>query len=373
MNSKNKYKRIVIKAGTALITDKSGSLNLEFMEDLVEEISVLKNQGIEVLLVSSGAVAAGRAVIRNFDKKNVPFRQVLAAAGQGRLIHVYGEFFSNRGLSVAQALLTRSDFSVREKYLNIRNTLLSLIDLNLIPIINENDVVAVDELHGETFGDNDTLSAMVANLIDADLLIMLGIVGGLYTSDPNLDSSAVLVENVVKIDQDIESMGGDSFDTQGRGGMITKLNAAKLATKSGTDTIITSGLQKNVLSKLLLGSKSGTFFPASVNKIESRKRWMISGLSNSGQLTIDEGALIAIRENSGSLLSVGIKNVNGSFNRGDIVSIVGPNLDSFAVGITDYDSEDIIKIMGNRSEKFDQLLGYNYGEEIIHRNNMVLI
>ncbi|MCH2305801.1 MAG: glutamate 5-kinase [SAR202 cluster bacterium] len=372
MNSNN-YKRVVIKAGTALITDKSGTLNLGFMENLVEEISALKNEGIEVILVSSGAVAAGRAVIRNSDQKNVPFRQVLAAAGQGRLIHVYGEFFSSRDLSVAQALLTRSDFSVREKYLNIRNTLLSLIDLNLIPIINENDVVAVDELHGETFGDNDTLSAMVANLIDADLLIMLGVVGGLYTSDPNLDSSAVLVENVASIDENIEAMGGESLDTQGRGGMITKLSAAKLATKSGVDTVIASGLQENILSKLLSGSKCGTFFPADVNKIESRKRWMISALSNSGQITIDEGALVAIQEKSGSLLSVGIKNVTGSFNRGDIVSIVGPNLVSFAVGITDYDSGDIIKIMGKRSEKFDELLGYNYGEEVIHRNNMVLI
>ena len=368
------YRRVVVKVGTALLTHSSNRLNVQTIATLVKQIAQLHLQGSEMLLVTSGAVAAGHHVL-GIDPagKDVPFRQVLAAAGQGRLMHVYEQLFDSHGIPVAQALLTRRDLSDRVGYLNIRNTLMSLLKLRVVPIINENDVVAVDELGGEVFGDNDNLSAMVANFVDADLLIMLGEIEGLYTADPHRDPAARLIPRVERMDGQVEALGGASWDEKGRGGMTTKLEAAKLATASGVNVVIAGGRIPDVLALLAAGKQIGTLFPASSTKMESRKRWMLSGLSNKGEIKVDDGAAHALLDNNRSLLPAGIKEVTGAFDRGDIVTIVDSNGSEVAAGIANYDSVDLAKIGGVNSARIGELLGHQYGEEAIHRNNMVVL
>ena len=374
MEGATSYRRIVVKAGTTLLTHGSDRLNAEVMSGLVEQIGLLHRNGAEAALVSSGAVAAGRQVLNlSREERNLPFRQVLAAAGQSHLMHLYQQLFHAHNIPVAQALLSRKDLSERLGYLNVRNTLLSLLDLRVVPIINENDVVAVDELVGEAFGDNDNLSAMVANLVDADLLVMLGEVDGLYTSDPHVDSSARLIPTVDRFDGDIESMGGASWGDRGRGGMATKLESAKLATASGVDVVIASGMERDALTRLAGGERIGTLFPASSTKMESRKRWMLSGLSTKGEMIVDIGASGALVDKNRSLLPAGVEEVRGSFRRGDIVSVLRSKGDKIAVGITNYDSEDVEKIRGSHTNRIEEILGHQYDDEVVHRNNMVVL
>ena len=367
-------RRVVVKVGTALLTHSSNRLDVQAMATLVEQIAHLYLQGYEILLVTSGAVAAGRHVLGiDPSRKDVPFRQVLAAAGQGRLMHVYEQLFDWHGIPVAQALLTKRDLSDRIGYLNIRNTLMFLLRLRVVPIINENDVVAVDELSGDAFGDNDNLSAMVANFVDADLLVMLGEVDGLYTADPHKDPSARLIPRVRRMDGKVEALGGASWDEKGRGGMTTKLEAAKLATASGVNVVIAGGRTPDVLTLLVAGKRIGTFFPATSTKMESRKRWMLSGLSNKGEIRVDDGAARALVDNNRSLLPAGVKDVTGTFDRGDIVTIVDSAGSKIAAGIANYDSVDLAKIGGFNSARIGELLGHEYGEEAIHRNNMAVL
>ena len=368
------YDRIVVKAGTRLLTGGADQLDLKTMAILVGQMARLQQRGVQVLMVSSGAIAAGRHVLgMRKEQKDVPFRQVLAAVGQGRLLQAYEQLFSSHGVTVAQALLSRRDLTDRLGYLNIRNTLLALLDLRVVPIINENDVVAVEELEGEVFGDNDNLSAMVANLVDADLLVMLGEVEGMYTADPHLDSSARLIDGVERIDAAIEALAGSSSDRQGRGGMATKVEAARLATASGVAVAIASGYQTEVLIRLACGESMGTFFPPTSSKMESRKRWMLSGLSTRGQLMVDAGAVSALRNSHRSLLPAGVKEVRGTFNRGDIIAIADPGGLQIACGIANYGSQEMAVIQGHRSDSIQELLGYQYGDEVVHRNNMVLL
>ena len=368
------YRRIVVKAGTGLLTRGTGGLDLEVMATVVEQIFRLHLQGVEIMLVTSGAVAAGRHVLgAPREGKNLPLRQVLAAVGQGRLMHEYEQLFSSHDIRVAQALLSRRDLTDRLGYLNIRNTLLALVETRVVPIINENDVVAVEELAGDVFGDNDTLSAMCANLVDADLLVLLGQIEGLYTSDPHLDSGARLIPVVEHLDENIETMGGPSWDNTGRGGMATKLEAARLATASGVNVVIASGLEQDVLTRLAQGDTIGTFFPSNGTKMESRKRWMLSGLSTQGEILVDEGAATALRQQHRSLLPAGVTQVVGSFGRGDIISIVDSGRVQMACGIANYGSEDVDKIKGMHSGRIAELLDQQYGEEVVHRNNMVIL
>ena len=368
------YRRIVVKAGTTLLTGGGDRLNLQVMATLVEQLALLRLSGVETILVSSGAVAAGRHVL-GITREGDPghFRQVLAAAGQGRLMHAYEQLFDWHEIPVAQALLSRTDISERLGYLNIRNTLLTLMELRVVPIVNENDVVAVDELKGDVFGDNDTLSAMVANLVDADFLVMLGQVGGLFTADPNIDSEAQLVETVEMLDDEVAALGGESWDGRGQGGMATKLDAARLATASGVDVVIASGLEPDVLTRLADGERIGTFFPSTSNKIESRKRWMLSGLKNHGDIVVDSGASDVICSQSHSLLPAGVHEVRGVFERGDIVSILGSDGARIAAGITNYDSTELDMIKGSHSSRIKEVLGHAYGDEVVHRNNMVFL
>ena len=373
-NGASLYRRVVVKAGTGLLTRDVGRLDLDLMADLAEQVSRLHSQGVELVLVTSGAVAAGRHVLDvRKDGKSLPDRQVLAAVGQGRLMHVYEQLFGKHDITVAQALLSRRDLSDRLGYLNVRNTLLALLERRVVPIINENDVVAVEELAGDAFGDNDTLSAMCANLIDADLLVLLGEIGGLYTKDPHLDPKAHLIREVNLPGDDLEEMAGPSLDGKGRGGMATKIEAAKLATASGISVAIASGREPDVLMRLSKRDSIGTLFPASGSKIESRKRWMLSGVSTRGEIVVDAGAVTALRERNRSLLPAGITEVLGMFERGDIISILDPQKERAACGIANYNSNDVDKIKGMRSARIAEVLEQQFGEEVVHRNNMVVL
>jgi len=371
----NSYKRVVTKVGTSLLTGGTGRLNMDIMAALVAQIAQLHAEGKQMLLVSSGAVAAGHHALGiTREDKNTPQRQVLAAVGQSHLMHAYEQIFATHDISVAQALLSRRDLTDRLGYLNIRNTLAGLLDHGVVPIINENDVVAVEELAGEAFGDNDTLSALVANLVDADLLVMLGEVEGLYTADPFMDSSACHIPVIEHLtEDDVERLGGPSRGSRGRGGMRTKLEAARLATASGVDVVIAGGHIPKVIEQLVAGKSIGTFFPTSTTRLESRKRWMLSGVSTRGEILVDSGAVRALRNNNRSLLPAGVTSVVGTFERGDIISILDGDRSQLACGISNYGSEDLSAIKGENSNLISETLGHHYGDEIVHRNNMVIL
>ena len=367
------YRRIVVKAGTGVLTARSESLDIDVMGSLVGQIAGLHQDGAEVILVSSGAVAAGRHSLGiSRERRDIPFRQVLAAVGQSRLMRTYEELFGRHNIVVAQALLTWKDLSDRQSYLNVRNTLMALLDLGVVPVLNENDVVAVDEI-GEVFGDNDRLSAMVTNLVDADLLVVLTEVDGLYTADPNEDPDACLVPKVDKVDSAIEALASKNLNPQARGGMGTKLQAARLVTSAGATMVICNGREEDVLLRLTQGKEVGTIFPPTASKMESRKRWMLGGLSNKGGIVVDQGAALALGEQNRSLLPAGVKKVEGEFQRGDIVYIIGPGGEKVGCGIANYGSEDTARIKGSRSDLIQGILGYHYGQEVVHRSNLVLL
>ncbi|MFH1487068.1 MAG: glutamate 5-kinase [Chloroflexota bacterium] len=368
------YRRIIVKLGTNLLTGGTDHLNLETMAGLVSQIARLHQQGLETTIVTSGAMAAGRHKLGLVtEHKGIPFKQVLCAVGQSRLMHAYDQLFSWHGITVAQTLLTKTDLSDRSGYLNARNTLLALMDLRVIAIVNENDVVAVDELADMKFGDNDNLSAMVANLVDADLLILLTDIEGLFTADPNLESNARLIPKVEKIDAEIEALASDTIGTRGTGGMLTKIQAAKLATASGVAVAIASGHEHNVLPRLVAGESIGTLFLPTSSKRESRQRWMLSDLSCKGALVVDRGAMVALREQNRSLLPAGIKEVLGSFQRGDVVNILDSKGERIACGITNYSASEVAAIKGKRSDAIEEALGHQYGTEVVHRNNLVVV
>ncbi len=372
-----RYRRIVVKAGTSVLTKAPDhrALDQAVIGDLVRQICSIREDFAEVLLVTSGAIAAGMealdASIHNLDR-NIPLRQVLAAVGQGRLMHTYQELFASHGVMIAQTLLTTNDFADRQSYLNVRNTLWGLLDLGIVPVLNENDVVAVDEI-GEVFGDNDRLSALVATLVDADLLLVLTDTEGLYTTDPNVDPSAQLINEVDRVDASIEAVATKEHNPWARGGMPTKLEAARLVTASGISMVMCHGLAPNAVERAARGEPVGTLFHPGAEKLEARKRWMLSSIAQRGAVAIDAGAATALQHNHGSLLPAGIKGVDGEFHRGDIIHIAGPGGRRIACGITNYGSSDVACIQGLRSDQIRSVLGYDYGEEVVHRNNLVLL
>ena len=368
------YQRIVAKFGTTLLTSGTEHLDMQIMANLVRQVAQLHHQGKQIVIVSSGAIAAGREKLKEVpERKNTPFKQVLASVGQNHLMHAYEELFSRHNITIAQALLTKADMSDRAGYLNARNTLLALIKLGIICVVNENDVVAIEEIQEMKFGDNDNLSAMVANLIDADLLVLLTDVAGLYTVDPHRDSQAKLIPRVDKIDAMVKQLAQETGGRQGTGGMITKIEAAKLATSSGTDVIIANGYEPDILPRIEQGESLGTFFPAKVDKMESKKRWMLSGLASKGRIIVDEGAALALKKQNKSLLPAGIVEVRGSFQRGDIVNILTEEGKNVGSAISNYSAADIAMIKGIHSDKIPGLLGYDYGDEVIHRDNLVVV
>jgi glutamate 5-kinase len=368
-----RYRRVVAKVGTNVLTAGGDRLDLEVMASLVGQVARLREQGVQVAMVSSGAIAAGRHRLGvKGEARDVPQRQVLAAVGQPDLMHAYQQLFAWHGITIAQTLLSRRDLSDRQGYLNARNTLMALLQLGVVPIVNENDVVAVEEIEGAAIGDNDTLSALVANLVDADLLVILTDTDGLYTADPYLDPQAQLIRRVERIDAEVERLAGASHGP-GRGGMITKVQAARLATASGTHVVIANGHSRDVLVRVVAGEEVGTFFPAAIDRLESRKRWMLSGLSWRGRIVIDEGAVKALRGGKASLLPAGVVGTAGDFQRGDVVAIVDAQGQQVACGIANYSAREVEAIKGLRSDRIAELLGYTYGQEVVHRDNLVLM
>jgi len=368
------YHRIVVKLGTSLLTGGSDHLDENVMSGLVAQVAQLHQQGLELLVVSSGAITAGRYKLGlNKRLKGIPFKQIFSSVGQSRLMLTYEQLFSRHNITVAQALLTKADLSDRAGYLNARNTLLALMELRVLCVVNENDVVAMDEIQEAKFGDNDNLSAMVANLIDADLLLLLTDTAGLYTADPRRDPDAQLIPRVEKIDSKIEKLATDTVGSLGVGGMMTKIEAAKLATASGITVIIADGKEPDIIVKLAAGEAIGTCFWPLTDKLESRKRWMVSGLSTRGGLVVDSGAARALRKQNRSLLATGIKKIEGEFQRGDVVTIYDHKGAILGCGISNYSTTDIGTIKGAHSKKIAALLGYDYGSEVVHRNNLVVL
>lgn len=368
------YRRIVLKFGTSLLAGGSDRLDRKIMSGLVSQVARLHEQGLEPIIVSSGAIASGRAKLGLTRRiKGIPFKQVLASVGQSRLMNIYEQLFEQYNITVAQALLTKTDLADRAGYLNARNTLLALLELRVVGVINENDVVAIDEIQEAKFGDNDNLSAMVANLVDADLLMILTDIAGLYTADPHRDPSARLIPRVDRIDAGIERLVASSTSVLGTGGMVTKIEAARLATASGINVVIADGRETDVILRLASGEAIGTHFLPTTSKLESRKRWMLSGLGTRGRLVIDAGAALALKKQNRSLLSAGIEKVEGKFGRGDIVTIYDTEGTQLGCGITNYSSGDIGIIKGSHSGKIASMLSFDYGPEVVHRNNLALL
>ena len=374
------HQRIVAKFGTSLLTAGTDRLDLEAMSALVGQVARLRRGGAEVIIVTSGAIAAGRhrlGLAERSDggsaRKDMPFRQVLASVGQSQLMQIYDRLFEEHHLVVGQTLLSRRDLADRVGYLNTRNTLLALLELGAIPIVNENDAVAVDEIEDAVIGDNDNLSALVANLVDADLLALLTDTGGLHTADPRRDPEAELVPRVERITSEIERLADDTKTPYGVGGMVTKLQAAKLAVAGGCDVVIASGHEPLVLERLARGEAAGTLFPATTDRLGSRKRWMLAGLAARGKIIVDEGAAKALLSRGKSLLPAGVRDVAGRFERGDTVAIYADDGRKIAIGVTNYSHEDVTSIRGVRSDRIAKLLGHEYGAEVVHRNNLVLL
>lgn len=362
--------RIVIKLGTSTLTGGTPHLNHQQMLSVVQQVARLHQAGHEVLIVSSGAMAAGRERL-NFTALPgaVPAKQMLSAIGQPHLMRIYSDLFDIFRIVVAQVLLTRGDLSHRPRYLNARDTLSTLLEQRVVPIINENDTVATEEIR---VGDNDNLSALVASTVEAHLLIILTDQPGLYTADPRRDSSAALIPQVLRVDEETFALAGGVGSALGTGGMVTKIQAAQTASRSGVITVIASGSTPDVIERILKGEAVGTRFEAVTTHLESRKRWMLTDKPQ-GKLLVDAGAARALLVNGASLLPVGVTRAEGTFERGATVSVFTPEGVEIAHGLSNYSGDDLRKLCGVKSPRIGEVLGYSYGDYVIHRNNMVML
>ncbi len=363
-------RRIVVKIGSALLTGGGRGLNKIGIAEWVAQISAVRQAGAEILLVSSGSVAEGMCRLGwKTRPRTLHELQAAASVGQMGLVQTYESMFQKHGLHTAQVLLTHDDLSNRQRYLNARSTLLTLLDLGVVPVINENDTVANEEIR---FGDNDTLAALVANLLDADLLVILTDQKGLYERDPSLDPSAKLVRQASINDAHLSEMVGGSRSGLGRGGMITKLRAARLASRSGTATIIACGREQDIIRRVIRGEDIGTFLIPDVSPLLARKRWLAGQLKPKGQLYLDEGAVKVLKDSGKSLLPIGVTAVEGEFGRGDLVACLDSEGQEVARGLVNYGADETRQIMRQPSSQIEKLLGYVDEPELIHRNNLVL-
>ena len=367
----DRAKRVVVKVGSAVLTAERG-MNLEVIDNLTREIAFLHNSGREVILVTSGAVADGRKKLEvdGTMKIDLKEKQALAAVGQSTLMQVYDTSFSVHGKKIAQILLTHSDLAHRDRYLNVRNTILTLFRFGVIPIINENDTVSVEELR---FGDNDTLGALITNLIEADMFICLTDVVGLYSGNPLADPDAKPIYTVAEITPEVEAMAGNVKSTLGTGGMQSKIRAAKMVSASGGSSFIGPGREKFILQQLFSGEMIGTFFLPGKERIQSRKHWIANVLKSKGAVVIDDGASTAISKHGKSLLPSGIIEVRGSFGVGESIQCLNRENKCIAVGLTNYCSADIDKIKRSHSVEIFALLGFKDSDDVIHRDNLVLM
>lgn len=369
MNDSAHIKRIIIKVGSNVLTNADGLDYLVF-ENLGAQMAALKAKGYEIILVSSGAVAAGMRKIGLYEKPaEMPKKQALAAIGQADLIHTWEKVFEKANLRAAQILLTSDDLSVRKRYLNARNTLLCLLDWNMIPIINENDSVAVDEIK---LGDNDNLGAMIALLVDADLLVNLSDIDGLYDKDPRKHKDAQLLAVVPHVSRETEKYAGDTGSNVGTGGMLTKIKAARKTAAAGIPMIIANAWTENVLDRIMSGEKLGTLFAGEKQRLSSRKCWLAFSAKPKGSIIVNGRAAAVLRTDGKSLLPVGIVGLEGNFGVGSAVCIQDEKGTVLGQGLVNYASNDIRRIMGHRSEDIAGILGHKPYDEVIHRDNMVL-
>lgn len=367
----NQSRRIVVKVGGSLLVGE-GEPDLSFIQELVDSVVDLIRDKKEVVIVSSGAIALGKRELGVADKIEdpgaIPSKQALASIGQTKLIDLYSIFFKKYNLHVGQILLSAQDLSQRLTYLNARNTILTLLKIGAVPVVNENDTVAVEEIK---FGDNDTLSALVAGLVNADLLIIISDVEGFYTHDPKKNPEAKLIFSVENIDEEVEKMANGSCAEGRVGGMKTKIEAAKIATHSGIHVIIGGG--KDFLRALFRGEEVGTLFFSSKNKLQARKKWIAYGSRVKGKIVVDEGAKKALLYQGKSLLPVGIIKIMGEFYPGDPVSLLDSKGKEFARGITYYSSKELERIKGAHTREIEKRLGYKYYDEAVHRDNLVVL
>lgn len=364
-------KRLVVKVGSGLISSPLAGLLPDQITALADEIAALVKGGKEVVLVSSGAIASGMARLGLSRRpRSIPEKQAAAAVGQSALMWHYEQAFGRSGIRVAQVLLTQEDISDRPRYLNARNTLLMLLGFHVLPIVNENDTVAVEEIK---VGDNDNLAALVAHLVDADLLVLLTDVDGLYTGDPRHDSGAQRLHTVEAVTEEIRRLVWDAEGQVSVGGMSTKLEAAQKVTSSGIPMVIASGREPGTLPRVLRGEPVGTYFAPRGDRLAARKRWIAFAAPPQGRLTVDAGARRALTERGKSLLPSGVIDVEGEFHGGEVVSLSEADGKEFARGLTNYDAEELRKIRGAKTSALEELLGYKSFDEVIHRDNLVLL
>ena len=367
-----KAKRIVVKVGTSTITYANGKRNFSQIDRLARELSDLQNQGKEMILVSSGAVAVGVDRLGLPAKPStIPGKQACAAVGQGVLMHTYEKLFADYGQIVAQVLITRTEAIDRHRYTNCRNTFMTLLQQGVIPIVNENDVVALDELK---IGDNDNMSALVAGIVDADLVIILSDIDGLYTANPATHPEATLVHTVQEITPEIEASAGGVGSSRGTGGMAAKIQAAKAATNSGIQLVIASGTEKNAIPRILQGEEIGTLFVSRENRLQFRKRWLAFGAKIQGSIVVDDGCAKAIRKAGGcSILPAGIYQVVGDFQSGSTISVIDKEGHELARGLVHYTAAELEKIKGCKSSDIEGILGHKNYDEVIHRDDLVIL
>ncbi len=363
--------RIVVKLGTSVLTGGTRRLNRPKIADLTRQCATLQAQGHQIIVCTSGAVAAGREQL-GFPNlsRNLTTKRMLSAVGQSRLMQVWGGFFEIYDVHVAQMLLTRADVQSRQRYLNARDTLRHLLELQIIPIINENDAVANDDIK---VGDNDNLSALVALLAEADILFLLTDQDGLFTADPRREESAELIREVRTINDYLRQLAGGSVTGLGTGGMVTKIESAEVATRAGIDVIIANGNLPDIIVRLTNGEQHGTRFIAQESPLENRKQWLFAGSKTHGALTVDAGAAQALRVAGRSLLPAGIMRVTGNFTRGETVAIETEVGQLIGRGIARYSSRAMQEIMGRQSAEIEDILGYTYGNVAIHRNDLILL
>ncbi len=364
-------RRWVVKIGSALLTADGKGLDESGIRGWVAQMAELRNQGIELVLVSSGAVAAGMSRLGWQVRPSAMHElQVAAAVGQMGLSQAWQSAFAEYGIETAQVLLTHADLSNRQRYLNARSALNTMLSLGVIPVINENDCVVTDEIR---FGDNDTLGALATNLVEADVLVLLTDQDGLFTADPRTNSEAVLVDEKRASDPSLDSMAGEGKGSLGRGGMFTKLRASRLAARSGASTIIVGGRIEQVIERLHQGESLGTLLLPDEERTLARKRWLAGHLRMKGRLILDAGAVRALKEAGSSLLPVGVRGVEGSFQRGEMVACVGLDDQEVARGLVNYSSEQVSKVLGMPSHQMPAVLGFAGEPELVHRDNMVVL
>ncbi|MER3445947.1 MAG: glutamate 5-kinase [Candidatus Dadabacteria bacterium] len=364
-------KRVVIKIGSSVLTNEYGEISEGVFDEIAREISNVKSRGVELVVVSSGAIAAGMKKLRLREKpRDVLMKQAVAACGQSTLMWYYEKAFSAFGERVAQILLTHDALSIRKRFLNARKTLFTLLEIGVIPIVNENDTIAVEEI---VLGDNDRLAALITNLVESDLLILLSDIDGLYSKDPRNHRDAELISVIDEIDERIEEIAGETLGKTTTGGMKTKIEASKTAAAFGIPTIIANGKRPNTLSGIFSGKEIGTLLLPAKESLSSRKHWIAFTLKPSGEIVIDDGAKRAIASLGKSLLPSGIKDIFGDFEIGELVRCVDERGIEVARGLTSYSSDEIRKIAGAKTSDIEKILGYKYSDEVIHRNDLVVM